>query len=407
MSGVALDRISRSFQSSSAEPIFALCDLTLGVEQGEFFVVVGPSGAGKSTLLRLIAGLEKATSGSIVLDGQAANDLAPDKRDVAMVFQQDALFPHLTIYQNIGLGLRLQKVPKAEIDQRVRHAARWLELESHLQRFPRELSGGERQRVALARAMVRKPKIFLFDEPLSNLDPPWRERLRAEIRRIHREFKSTVIYVTHDQAEAMSLADRLAVLDRGMLQQVGTPEQIYDMPANLFVATFFGSPAMNMIPGGVELRDGQFCFASDSNLVVPIVSAQHKALSAFAGKQVLLGLRPEHVGVRAADPLPFQKPVTPVTPVTRPENIGENEGGDPLQRRCENGRGRYSAECPAMVADVERIGSDVILHLLVGKKRLRAKVPAEGKLVNGQSCHLELMMERANWFDPDTGLRVT
>src|SRR5207249_1908877 len=194
---------------------------------------------------------EQATSGSISLNGQPADRLRADQRDVAMVFQQDALFPHLSVYQNIALGLRLQKVAKCEIDERVGQAAEWLGLQAHFSRYPRELSGGERQRVALARAMVRKPKVFLFDEPLSNLDPPWREKLRTEIRRLHRELKVTVIYVTHDQTEAMSLAYRLAVLDRGMLQQLATPAEIYDSPSNLFVATFFGSPAMNVIEGAV------------------------------------------------------------------------------------------------------------------------------------------------------------
>ncbi|MCR3748904.1 ABC transporter ATP-binding protein [Lentzea californiensis] len=274
----------------------AVTDLNLEIRDGEFLVLVGPSGCGKTTALRMIAGLEQITEGTIHIGENVVNDVPSRDRDVAMVFQSYALYPHLNVYDNIAFGLTLRKLPKKEIDHRVREVADVLELTEHLDRKPRNLSGGQRQRVAMGRAIVRAPQAFLMDEPLSNLDAKLRVQMRAQIARIQREIGVTTVYVTHDQTEAMTLGDRVAVMRRGVLQQVGPPQELYDRPVNLFVAGFIGSPGMNLVSAKLdEDPDGRFwvSLGSDALLLPESVLQQRPALRRYVGRDVVVGIRPE------------------------------------------------------------------------------------------------------------------
>src|SRR5918911_1363794 len=257
MAEVTFDEVDKVFEGD----VHAVVDLTLEVGDGEFLVLVGPSGCGKTTALRMVAGLEEISDGTVSIGGRVVNDLTPKERDIAMVFQNYALYPHLSVAENIAFGLRLRKTPKKTVDERVQWAGRLLGLSQYLDRRPKELSGGQRQRVAMGRAIVREPRAFLMDEPLSNLDAKLRVQMRAEIARIQRELGATTIYVTHDQVEAMTMGDRVAVLRKGRLQQVDTPQRLYASPANLFVASFIGSPSMNLIQAKVERRNGSLAVA--------------------------------------------------------------------------------------------------------------------------------------------------
>ena len=263
--------------------------VSISIEDGEFVILVGPSGCGKSTLLRMIAGLEPITSGDIKIGDRVVNDLPPKDRDIAMVFQNYALYPHKTVAENMGFALKLRRAPKAEIEARVRRAAEILDLMPYLGRYPRQLSGGQRQRVAMGRAIVRDPKVFLFDEPLSNLDAKLRVQMRAEIKELHQRLKTTTVYVTHDQVEAMTMADRIVVMNDGVVEQVGSPLDLYDRPVNLFVAGFIGSPAMNLLKGTIR-ANGKASFVTDSGVALPIVKAPPDA----DGRPAFYGIRPEH-----------------------------------------------------------------------------------------------------------------
>jgi len=272
----------------------ALESLTLDVADGEFVVFVGPSGCGKTTALRMVAGLEEITEGEIQIGGRVVNDLEPRERDIAMVFQNYALYPHMSVYDNIAFGLKMRKTSKSEIARRVEEIARVLGLADLLRRKPRQLSGGQRQRVAMGRAIVRDPAVFLMDEPLSNLDARLRVQMRAEISRIQHELAATTIYVTHDQIEAMTMGDRVVVLRKGELQQVGDPQVLYDAPENLFVASFIGSPSMNLVQARIERKNGSIVAkVGVDDLPLP---AAPEALAAYEGREVGLGVRPEHVG---------------------------------------------------------------------------------------------------------------
>src|SRR4051812_33002736 len=281
--------------------------VSLEISDGEFLVLVGPSGCGKSTTLRMIAGLEEVSGGEIYIGDRLVNQLAPADRDIAMVFQNYALYPHMSVYQNMAFGLKMRKTPKVEIQRRVREAAALLSIESLLDRRPRELSGGQRQRVALGRAIVREPKVFLFDEPLSNLDAKLRVQMRAEIARLHQRLKTTVVYVTHDQAEAMTLGNRIVLMERGVIQQVDTPMSIYQRPANQFVASFIGSPAMNFfsgeIEGGVFRLDGVSHADGTSDIQLG---------GGFADGRATLGIRPEHF-IAGDEPLGSSQPFATVS----------------------------------------------------------------------------------------------
>jgi len=263
------------------------------IKDGEFVVLVGPSGCGKSTLLRMIAGLENITGGHILIGGRIVNDVPPKERDIAMVFQNYALYPHMTVYDNMGFSLRLRKADKSEIERRVSQAADILGLKPLLERYPRQLSGGQRQRVAMGRAIVRDPQVFLFDEPLSNLDAKLRVAMRTEIKELHQRLKTTTVYVTHDQIEAMTMADKIVVMHDGIVEQIGAPLDLYDRPDNMFVAGFIGSPAMNFVRGALGSEGGRSVFKSDAGLALPVGNAP----AASDGKPVVLGVRPEHLSV--------------------------------------------------------------------------------------------------------------
>lgn len=280
MSSVQIRNVSKNYAQTSI-----IRNISVDIPDGEFVILVGPSGCGKSTLLRMIAGLEEITKGEIAIGGDVINDVAPKSRDIAMVFQNYALYPHMTIRENMAFALELKKVSKSEIDEKVMRAAEILGLKDLLSRYPRQLSGGQRQRVAMGRAIVRDPKVFLFDEPLSNLDAKLRVQMRAEIKALHQRLKTTTVYVTHDQVEAMTMADRIVVMRAGIVEQVGTPLELYDNPVNIFVAQFIGSPAMNILEG--EVRDGAFECAGIRFPLPPGNLAE--------GRKIAYGIRPEHV----------------------------------------------------------------------------------------------------------------
>ena len=288
MAQVIIQNLHKTYLGDKGRQVIAVEDLNLKIEDGEFMVLVGPSGCGKSTTLRLVAGLEEISGGNIYIDGKKLNDVPPKDRDIAMVFQNYALYPHMTVYKNMAFGLELRKLPKKEIQRRVQEAAQILGLSDEmLQRKPKALSGGQRQRVALGRSIVRKPKVFLFDEPLSNLDAKMRVQTRGEIAKLHGRLRNTMIYVTHDQVEAMTLGDRICVMKSGRVQQVGTPLEIYNRPATLFVAGFIGSPAMNFLPGQVVEKSRRLFFAEETGadggaLLLQIDEAHRKTVGRLA-----------------------------------------------------------------------------------------------------------------------------
>jgi multiple sugar transport system ATP-binding protein len=293
MAPLALQDLRKSYGS-----VEVVHGVNIEIEDGEFVVLVGPSGCGKSTLLRMIAGLEDITSGTLTIDSRVVTDEHPKDRDIAMVFQSYALYPHMTVAENMGFSLRMRKVTESERDAKVREAAAILNLEPYLDRYPRQLSGGQRQRVAMGRAIVRDPKVFLFDEPLSNLDAKLRVQMRAEIRELHQRLKTTVVYVTHDQIEAMTMADRIVVLNNGNVEQVGPPLELYDRPMNTFVAGFLGSPAMNLVQGRIVSGAEGLIFesAKGGKLLLP------EGVDAPADRNLVLGIRPEHLAVAQSGP---------------------------------------------------------------------------------------------------------
>jgi multiple sugar transport system ATP-binding protein len=289
MAQVAVDKIEKSYGS---HPV--IFGVSIDIPDGEFVTLVGPSGCGKSTLLRMIAGLEPITKGEIRIGGKRVNELAPKDRDIAMVFQTYALYPHKTVRQNMAFALKLRKAPQSEVDARVNRAAEILDLKPYLDRYPRQLSGGQRQRVAMGRAIVRDPAVFLFDEPLSNLDAKLRVQMRAEIKELHQRLKTTTIYVTHDQVEAMTMADRIVVMNAGVVEQLGTPLELYDHPANVFVASFIGSPSMNLLKG--KIKGGtKPSFETDDGVKLPLASAP----AGSDGRRAIYGIRPEHLTLNA------------------------------------------------------------------------------------------------------------
>jgi multiple sugar transport system ATP-binding protein len=340
MAGITFDHVSKTY----GDDYRAVSDFTLDVHDGEFVVLVGPSGCGKTTALRMIAGLEEISEGEIRIGARVVNNLPPGDRDVAMVFQNYALYPHMTVAENIGFALRMQKVPKAEARRRIEETARIIGLVEHLDRKPRQLSGGQRQRVAMGRAIVREPQVFLMDEPLSNLDAKLRVQMRAEISKIQRQLAVTTVYVTHDQVEAMTMGDRVAVMRRGLLQQFEPPQLLYERPANLFVASFIGSPAMNILEGTLE-RDGDrvLCRVGTAELTVsPEVLADRPALTGYEGKVVAVGIRPEALN-----------------------EPGRREGGD---------GGRLHGRVQA----VEALGPEQLAHIEIEAKPVLAEDVLEG-----------------------------
>ena len=326
MAEITFDNVSKTYGDGHR----AVSDLNLDVQDGEFVVFVGPSGCGKTTALRMIAGLEEVSEGDIRIGERVVNNLPPGTRDVAMVFQNYALYPHMTVAENIGFALKLRKVPKAEARKRIAETAEIIGLTDHLDRKPRQLSGGQRQRVAMGRAIVREPQVFLMDEPLSNLDAKLRVQMRAEILRIQRQLSVTTVYVTHDQVEAMTMGDRVAVLRRGVLQQFDAPQRLYLQPTNMFVASFIGSPAMNMLEGKLE-RDGEglVCRVGSATLKLPAsVLSARPALAGFAGRSIAVGIRPEaldHAGRTNGDDGGRLRGIVRVVEALGPEQLAHVE----------------------------------------------------------------------------------
>jgi len=362
---IVLDHVSKVYPNG----VKAVQDACLEIRDGEFVVLVGPSGCGKSTTLRMIAGLDSVSSGSISIDGRRVDDLAAKDRDLAMVFQNYALYPHLTAYDNMAFGLKLRKHSKAEIDIRVREAARTLGISSEqLQRKPGTLSGGQRQRVAVGRAIVRQPKAFLFDEPLSNLDAKMRVEMRAEISKLHRRLASTMIYVTHDQVEAMTMGDRIVVMRDGVIQQVDDPLGLYDHPRNAFVAGFIGSPPMNLFHGSLERRDNGLWFvegvAGGSGFAVRPSEAAAARLAGHAERRVIFGVRPEDLHV-VSEALPAG-------------------AGGPLA---------------ATVEIVEPMGAETHLYLATAAHGFVARTRARLRVKAGDTTHMTIDMEKGCFFD--------
>jgi multiple sugar transport system ATP-binding protein len=326
MAEITFDNVSKTY----GDGFLAVSDLNLDVQDGEFVVFVGPSGCGKTTALRMIAGLEEVSEGDIRIGDRVVNNLPPGKRDVAMVFQNYALYPHMTVAENIGFALKLRKVPKAEARKRIADTAEIIGLTDHLDRKPRQLSGGQRQRVAMGRAIVREPQVFLMDEPLSNLDAKLRVQMRAEILRIQRQLRVTTVYVTHDQVEAMTMGDRVAVLRRGVLQQFDAPQRLYEQPVNMFVASFIGSPAMNMLEAKLERdADGLVCLIGSATLKLPAsVLSARPALASYAGRSIAVGIRPEaldHAGRMNGDDGDRLRGIVHVVEALGPEQLAHVE----------------------------------------------------------------------------------
>lgn len=303
MAEVVLEQVCKRYGGlfQSRASVWAVRDLNLRVRDGELLALVGPSGCGKTTTLRLIAGLERLTSGTVRIEGRIVNDLHPRDRHVAMVFQDDGLYPHMTARQNMAFGLRMRKTQREVIERKVTAAAEALGIADLLDHKPGAMSGGQRQRIALAKAIVLEPKCFLFDEPLSNLDPQWRRRLCTEIKALHRRLQTTMIYVTHDQEEAITLGDRIAVMAEGQLQQVGTPMEIYHQPLNRFVAEFFGTPPMNFLEGRIEQHAGRLYWTDGADLRCLLHSTMTEGAAGFVGRTVTLGVRPEHLHLQGAE----------------------------------------------------------------------------------------------------------
>lgn len=287
MANVKIDNVFKRYGK-----VQVMHGVSVDIEDGEFVVLVGPSGCGKSTLLRMLAGLEEISEGTISIGDRVVNDIPPKERDISMVFQSYALYPHKTVGENIGFPLKMAKRPKAEIDEKVKHAAGILDLAHLLDRYPKQLSGGQRQRVAMGRAIVRDPQVFLFDEPLSNLDAKLRVTMRVEIKELHQRLKTTIVYVTHDQIEAMTMADKIVVMRDGRVEQIGAPLDLYDRPESVFVAGFIGSPSMNFLHGEVGVQDGARVFLTDNGLTLPLPDT-----SLTEGQAVTYGIRPEHISI--------------------------------------------------------------------------------------------------------------
>ncbi len=346
--------------------VMAVNDLNIHVEDKEFLVLVGPSGCGKTTALRSLAGLEEITEGQILIGDRVVNDVAPKDRDIAMVFQSYALYPHLSVYDNMAFGLKLRKTPKEEIKRRVDEAADVLGIRELLQRKPRQLSGGQRQRVAVGRAIVREPKVFLFDEPLSNLDAKLRVQMRAEISKLHQRLQTTFIYVTHDQVEAMTMATRIAVINKGVLQQLDTPQALYDRPANLFVAGFIGSPAMNFFNAKIT-KDGEKVFVDTADFKVHIPAGRANPYKKMGGKEVIFGIRPENIH----------------DPEFAPPNI-------------------HGEKVSAKVDVTELMGNETLLYLVSGKNTFVGRVDPRSKLRVGNSTQVIFDMDSFHIFDAAT-----
>ena len=368
MASVTLKEIYKKYPGG----VMAVSDFNLEIKDKEFIILVGPSGCGKSTTLRMIAGLEEITSGELLIDNKLVNDVAPKDRDIAMVFQNYALYPHMTVFDNMAFGLKLRKTPKEEIKRRVAEAARILDIEHLLDRKPKALSGGQRQRVALGRAIVREPKVFLLDEPLSNLDAKLRAQMRTELSKLHKSIGTTFIYVTHDQTEAMTMADRIVVMKDGLIQQVDTPQNLYDKPVNTFVAGFIGSPQMNFIDAKLDEENGVYyaVFGQDRDtyrLKLPEGKNRRDCLKPYIDKDIILGIRPEHIH-------------------DEPELLEKYSDG-------------------LLKADVEvteLMGAEIYLYVNVVGNAITARVDSTSQARSGDKIQMAIDMNRVHIFDKET-----
>lgn len=361
MASVTYDHVTKRFGD-----VIAVNDLDIQIEDKEFLVLVGPSGCGKSTALRCLAGLEDISEGRIIIGEQVVNDVAPKDRDIAMVFQSYALYPHMSVFDNMAFGLKLRKTPRDEIKRRVEEAAEILGIRPLLERKPRQLSGGQRQRVAVGRAIVREPKVFLFDEPLSNLDAKLRVETRANISKLHQQLQTTFIYVTHDQVEAMTMATRIAVLNAGILQQIDSPQNLYDLPDNLFVAGFIGSPAMNFFPASIEKEDGKL-YVNGEAFHVTIPEDKVSTFEPYVGKRVVFGLRPEDIH--------------------NPEFAPPNIDAQPVE---------------AKVDVTELMGNEIFVYLNSGDHSYVARVDPRTRVHMGDEVQMVFNMDNMHIFDRDT-----
>jgi multiple sugar transport system ATP-binding protein len=362
MATVSLEQVRKVYSNGHV----GVEDASFAIHDGELLVLVGPSGCGKTTLLRMIAGLESISAGTLRIDGRVVNDVAPKDRDIAMVFQNYALYPHMTVAENLGFGLQLRDKSKDEIARRVHEAARLLELEHRLDARPAALSGGQRQRVALGRALVREPKVFLLDEPLSNLDAKLRLSMRVELARLHRQLGTTTIYVTHDQVEAMTLGERIVVLDGGRIQQIDTPMNLYQRPANLFVAGFLGSPAMNLLRGRLQRENGWQLILPNAALPLGALPAQSTDIETWNGREIVLGVRPEDL-----------QPAEP-----------------------------HAAALEAQVEVIEPVGNEVFLNLRFGDQRIVSRVSPQQMPASSGSLHLGFHSDRLHFFAAENGARI-
>jgi multiple sugar transport system ATP-binding protein len=400
MAEIVLDDVSKVYGDGTT----AISDLSLSIQDGEFVVLVGPSGCGKTTALRMVAGLESISEGTIQIGDRVVNTVPPKERDIAMVFQNYALYPHMTVYDNMAFGLKLRKLAKDEIDRRVREAGTILGLEEFLSRKPAALSGGQRQRVAMGRAIVREPKAFLMDEPLSNLDAKLRVQMRSEIGRIQDELQVTTLYVTHDQVEAMTMGDRVAVLRKGLLQQVDTPQFLYDHPGNLFVAGFIGSPAMNMVEADLTRSDGSLAVEFGGiRLEVPerVISARQD-LKGYEGKQVVLGIRPEDMeDASLVTDAPADRRIRSTV------ILQEALGADVLVH--------FGIKAPpVMTEDARELAGDVGQELLQtveqlsreGQSTWLARLNPRTNAQEGGEIELAVDVNRFHFFDPESGLGI-
>ena len=361
MASVTYDHVYKRYGD-----VIAVNDLDIQIADQEFLVLVGPSGCGKTTALRCLAGLEDISDGRILIGDRVVNDVAPKDRDIAMVFQSYALYPHMSVYDNMAFGLKLRKTPKEEIKRRVENAAQVLGIENLLERKPRQLSGGQRQRVAVGRAIVREPKVFLFDEPLSNLDAKLRVETRANISKLHKQLKTTFIYVTHDQVEAMTMASRIAVIQKGILQQIDTPQNLYDRPDNLFVAGFIGSPAMNFFAGTLRKDDGKL-FVDGDSFSVQIPESKSTIFMPLAGKPVIFGIRPEDIH--------------------NPQFVASSISTQPGE---------------ATVDVTELMGNEIFVYLKTGEHSYVARVDPRSRFHMGDKIQMVFNMDNFHIFDKET-----
>lgn len=361
MASIKFEHVSKSFGST-----IVIRDADFEIMDKEFMVLVGPSGCGKSTMLRMIAGLEEVSTGNLYIDQKVVNHLPPKDRDIAIVFQNYALYPHMTTFDNMAFGLKIRGLKKKAIREKVLEAARILEIEPLLDRKPKAMSGGQRQRVAIGRAIVRDPKVFLFDEPLSNLDAKLRGQMRVEIARLHKKLQTTIVYVTHDQVEAMTLGDRIAVINQGVVQQIDTPHNLYTRPANRFVAGFIGSPPMNFIEGRFSGEGGNLRFQDRSGAIAALLPGRPE-LMACVGKEVVMGIRPEHLQVR------------------------------------ESAEGGLFATFRADIQFVERLGHESYAFTSLGEQQLVARMSADEIVDPPVAMTLFMNLEKTHFFDPETG----